>query len=252
MLDLGPLFDTLWTTDLLWLYGFAVLTGLVRGFSGFGAAMVFIPLASILVPPQTAVITLWLIDVLVTSPLTIKGMRHGHWPEILPLFLGAMAGVPLGVWLLATTPETPMRWTISIIVLLAVLVLASGYRRKNRMPLPGVLAVGASAGVGSGMASLGGPPVIVFWVSGAASAAQTRMNIFGFFGMTALMSGAGHYLFGLFTPERLMLAALLIPAYALGIFSGNRMFGLASESMFRRFALTICAAGAILVMPVWR
>ncbi len=244
--------EGLLTTDTLLIAFAATLTGLVRGFAGFGAAMVFVPLASILVPPQTAVITLWLIDSIVTLPLTIRGFRQGNWRDIGPLFVGAIAGVPVGVWLLATTPETPMRWIISIIVLLAVVVLASGYQRKKVMPLPGVVGVGTTAGIGSGLAGLGGPPVIVFWVSGAATAAQTRMNIFGFFGLTGVMSGTGHFLFGLFTPERLVLAALLIPAYALGIYAGARMFGLASESAFRRFALTICALGAVLVMPVWR
>jgi hypothetical protein len=78
-----------------------------------------------------------------------------------------------------------------------------------------------------------------------------RMNIFAFFGLTGVMSGAMHLWFGLFTAERLLLALALGPAYALGIWCGSRAFGLASERAFRTFALSLCTAAAIMMMPVW-
>ncbi|WP_417519020.1 sulfite exporter TauE/SafE family protein [Minwuia sp.] len=251
MNELAVQADALLTQQTLILAIIALATGLVRGFAGFGAAMVFVPLASIFVAPQTAVITLWLMDFVIVLPLTVTGFRNCNWSEIRPLFAGAVIGVPLGVWTLATTPEEPLKWIISILVLGAVVGLASGYRRRKPMPVPGIVAVGTAAGMGSGIAGLSGPPVIVFWAGSETTPAQMRMNIFAFFGLTGMMAGAMHLWFGLFTPERLLLAALLAPAYALAIWSGSKAFGFASERAFRIFALSLCTAAAIMVMPVW-
>jgi uncharacterized membrane protein YfcA len=238
--------------QFLGLCGFAAMAGLSRGFAGFGAALIFVPLASILIPPQSAVPILWLIDFTMVLPLTITGFRNCNWPEIRPMFVGAIFGVPLGTWLLATLPADPMKWIVAILVLIAVAGLASGYRRKKPMPLPGMIAVGGAAGIGSGAAALGGPPAIVFWASSmTTSAAQMRMNIFAFFGLTGITAGIMHFSFGLFTTERVVTAILLGPVYGLAIFTGSRMFGLVSEKGFRIFALCLCAAAAIMVMPIW-
>src|SRR5919106_6814645 len=77
----------------------ATVAGVVRGFSGFGSAMIFIPIASALTNPPTAVVLL-LFDTLLTVPLVVRAVRRCSWREVLPLGLGAVVTVPLGVWLL--------------------------------------------------------------------------------------------------------------------------------------------------------
>ena len=251
MSDLAALAAGYLTTDTLLLALAAFAAGLVRGFSGFGAAMIFVPLASVIVDPRTAVIALWVMDNLVTLPLVVQGMRNCTWSEIRPLFLGAIFGAPAGVWLLANAPEAPMRWAIAVLVLIAVAALASGYRRKKPLHGGGVVAVGAASGIGSGLAGLSGPPVIVFWVGGTTAPAQVRMNTFAFFGLTGAVAGVAHLVAGLFTPERIVLALMIAPAFAIAIYTGSALFGFASETLFRRFALSLCALAAIFVMPIW-
>lgn len=252
MADLLAQYTGLTPELFLGLACFTAFAGLSRGFAGFGAALIFVPLASILIPPQMAVPVLWLIDFTLVMPLTIKGLRAANWGEIRPMIAGVIVGVPLGTWMLATLPQDPMRWVVSILVLIAVAGLASGYRRTRPMSRPGMIAVGGAAGVGSGAAALGGPPVIVFWASSSTtSAAQMRMNIFAFFGLTGTLAGVMHFSFGLFTSEVIVTSLLLGPIYALALFLGSRMFGLISEKGFRTFALCLCAAAAIMVMPVW-
>lgn len=252
MNDLAALAAGYLTTDTLFLALAALAAGFVRGFSGFGAAMVFVPLASAFVDPRTAVIMLWVMDNLVTLPLVVQGMKRCTWSEIRPLFLGAMLGAPAGVWLLANAPEDPLRWAIAIMVLTAVLVLASGYRRRKPMHRAGVAAVGAASGVGSGLAGLSGPPVIVFWVGSETAPAQLRMNTFAFFGLTGALAGVSHLVAQLFTVERVVLALMVAPAFAVAIYSGSALFGFASEKLFRAFSLILCAVAAVFVMPVWR
>ena len=82
----------------LWLAAAGALAGLVRGFSGFGAAMIFVPVASALYSPPLAVATMFLVDTLISLPLAIGAVRQAQWRPVLLIFAGAAATVPLGAW----------------------------------------------------------------------------------------------------------------------------------------------------------
>jgi hypothetical protein len=58
----------------------ALLGGLVRGFTGFGFAMVFVPLASVVVGPVGAVGLVWAIDAPFALPLAarVPAKRNGR------------------------------------------------------------------------------------------------------------------------------------------------------------------------------
>src|SRR5882672_12486218 len=45
-----------------WVAAAAALAGLVRGFSGFGSAMIFVPVASAIYEPRIAVVLLFIFD----------------------------------------------------------------------------------------------------------------------------------------------------------------------------------------------
>src|SRR5690349_10026732 len=83
-----------------WLALAALLAGLVRGFSGFGAAMMFMPIASAAYDPVAAIAVLWIIDVLVSLPYLAPQLRRCVWREVIPLVLGAAVALPLGVLIL--------------------------------------------------------------------------------------------------------------------------------------------------------
>ena len=59
---------------LVWLLGGALVSGLARGFSGFGAAMIFVPIAAIAVGPQRAAPLMLLVDM-----LGIVAITPGAW-----------------------------------------------------------------------------------------------------------------------------------------------------------------------------
>src|SRR3546814_17156243 len=110
----------------LWLAAAAALAGLVRGFSGFGAAMVFVPLAGVVVRPEVAVPLLFVADNLATLHITLPSFRRCCWSEILPLAAGAYLTIPLGVMLLLSVDPEPMRCATPLAILRAVAVLPRG------------------------------------------------------------------------------------------------------------------------------
>ena len=69
---LTSLFPGVTADGIAILVGATLLGGLVRGFTGFGFAMVFMPLASIVIGPVAAVGLIWVIDLPFALPLAAR------------------------------------------------------------------------------------------------------------------------------------------------------------------------------------
>ncbi len=234
-----------------WALAIAALAGLVRGFSGFGAALVFVPLAGALYDPRVAILILWVIDALGTAPYLPYHFRRAYWPEVWPLTIGSTIALPLGVWVLVHVDPVPLRWAVCGMVLVSTLALASGWRYHRTPARAMSLAVGGFAGFTNGAIGIGGPPLVLFWLGGQTDAARARSNIFTYFALTSAIT-LGLYLWrGIFTLPILAVSLALLPAYAFSLIVGNRLFRRASEALFRRIAFWICGAAAAMGLPVW-
>src|SRR5215471_916997 len=110
----------------------SVFAGMVRGFSGFGAAMVMTPAFTALYGPAIGISLCLLLEVAVAFPLLPRALKYVDWGRIGVLLVGAVVGAPLGNLMLTQIAPEPMRWAISGIVLSAVVLLASGWRFRGR------------------------------------------------------------------------------------------------------------------------
>ncbi|MBB4303002.1 hypothetical protein GGD81_002040 [Rhodobium orientis] len=235
---------------MLALVGIAFVTALVRGFSGFGAGMLFMPLAGALFDPKLAIVMIWMIDSVPAFPILFPALKKCVWREIVPMAIAAFVGVPIGMYLLKTADPVPVRWTISLLTLVLAAILWSGWRYRVRPNMPTTLGVGFSSGFLGGFAAIPGPPVLMFWMSGPASAAVARANIIAYFGILMVLSGANLFAQGFITMESLQRSLILAPVYLAGVLIGNRMFGFASEATFRRIAYALIIVFALLGLPV--
>lgn len=228
----------------------AFVAGLVRGFAGFGAAMIFMPVASSIVAPHTAAAAFLTLDAVLTLPMVAGAARHCQWHTVLPAAIAGMAVVPVGAWGLAHGDPLTLRWIISLVVLALLGLLLSGWRYTGKPSVPASLGIGACAGFLSGTTQVSGPPVVAFWISGPSPAQVIRANLIMFFfldGIAAFVAFASH---GFFNADTLQLIVAAAPAFALAIFLGARGFGRTSDTFYRRVAFAMIAIAAITGMPV--
>lgn len=229
----------------------AALAGVVRGFTGFGAALVFIPIASSIVPPWQAVVLLFLIDGVTSLPLLPDALRRCTWREVVPLVLGAAVTVPLGTHFLLSVDPTALRWALSALALVSVGVLASGWR-YHRAPGPVLsAAVGTTSGFLGGLCTFWGPPIVIFWLGGQSASATVRANVIVFLTAMSVVAGVVFAAHGLFKPGLVLHAVLQMPAYGLALWIGARLFRYASEDVFRRIAYLVIVGAAISSAPVF-
>ena len=153
------LYQSLFFPGLVWLLGAAFVGGLVRGFTGFGTAMVFIPVASLFLTPVSAIAALVVMDIFGPAPLLRRAWRAVDRAELGRLVLGGLIGIPLGTLALPALDPVAFRWGVSATSLTLLAVLASGWRYEGRPTARLMLAIGFAAGFLGGLAGLPGPIV---------------------------------------------------------------------------------------------
>jgi uncharacterized membrane protein YfcA len=239
------------TSSLVLVVITAFVAGLARGFSGFGSALIFMPIASKVMGAQVAAPLLLLIDFLTTLTLIPNAYRRADRRDVGIISLGALIGVPLGTWMLALGDPLTIRWIIVTLIALMLALLACGWRFPGRPTPATTVAVGGVAGFFGGLAQLGGPPVVMYWLRDAAVAAVTRANIILYFFIADVLIIFSYWIGGLWATTILGLAVLTGPVFALGLWIGSKLFGKASDATFRRICYALVVVSALISLPLF-
>lgn len=230
----------------------AFVAGLARGFSGFGAALIFVPLAASLIGPQKAAPLLLITDAFVTAPMVYASWSMARKSEVGLMAMGGLVGIPLGTYVLTVGDPLMLRWFIVALVAAMLGLLVSGWRYSGRPHDSLTVGVGTLSGVFSGVAQIGGPPVVAYWLGGNHEPREMRASTILYFAFGSAVSIATYLIGQLLSLDILALAVLLVPAFGIGLWIGSHVFHLASAATFRRICLALIALSLVLSLPVWR
>jgi uncharacterized protein len=231
--------------------GITVLCGVVRGFSGFGSALIYIPLMSAVYEPRVAAASFLLIDFFCTIPFAARLYPTSNKREIWPLTCAAALTIPFGAMLLRLVDPVPLRWAIAMVILALVAVLVSGWRLRGAASLPLTIGIGLVSGISGGATQLVGPFAIVYWLGSASGAAVVRANLMVFFALTGAILCVTYFFQDLFPPAIVALAALIALPYVVSLVAGAYLFKGSSELLYRRVAYAIIAAAALASLPLF-
>jgi uncharacterized membrane protein YfcA len=227
----------------------ALISGTARGFSGFGAALIFMPLASSLAAPRLVAALLLVIDFVAAAPLVPNAWKQADRWATTVMVSGALVGVPLGTYLLSRLEPVTTRWIISAFVFALLILLLSGWRYRGKDHPWISIGVGGMSGFCSGLAQTGGPPIVGYWLGRPIASTIARANILLFFGASDLFSAVSYGLSGLITADAIRFSLLVGPVYALGVWCGAQLFGRASERLFRGICYALIAIAVIIGLP---
>lgn len=236
--------------SLLLLSAVIAMAGVARGLSGFGTGMIVVPVAAALYDPVTAVVVVVIIDSLPTLPVAIPVLKIVRWKEVLPVTAGLALFVPVGVFILKNGDPTMLRWLISAVILACAGALWRGWRYRGPRGIPVSFGVGATAGVLSGVASIPGPPAIIYWMASTLPVAIVRANLLALFLLGEFMSIGNLWAAGLFERERVVMGLVTAPIYLAGLLLGSKLYGLASDAAYRRFTFLLIVIAALTTLPL--
>ena len=241
------------TLDFILAAAVILLAYLVRGVSGFGSALVAVPLLAHFLPLKFVVPWVVVMDTLAALLLVRSGQRSGQvrWAEIRWLLPAALLGIVAGILLLVNLEPEPL------LVALGLFVAAFGVR--NLLGLHGERLVSRwwalPAGIlGGGIGALfatGGPPMVIYLTHRLHDKSELRATLSGLFLIEGSLRVLGLMLAGLLLQPQMggyLLAG--VPLMLAGLALGNRIhLRLGRRQMAVAVALLLIGSGLSLL---WR
>lgn len=222
----------------------------IRGLTGFGMAIILVPLLGMVMRPDEAVVLAIFVQLLI-GPVGLKTILAESHKASAPLIaLFAVGATPVGVWALAHTPPDVARTVIALIAIGAFLMIFVNRKAVAPPRLPATIATGLAAGVLTGFAAMPGPPVVPYYLRDAFAPRTARASMMFVFFATAIAGTVSSVVIGLGTIRLAWLSVLLLPPMLLGNWLGGLAFGKVSEAHWRTLvALLLGVAG---VSALWR
>ena len=224
----------------------AAVAGFIRGFSGFGGPLILLPIFGLYMKPAEAAWVMMWVDILVNLRLVPETRRDARIDILVPLTAGTVLAMPAGLWLLTTIDPVLMRRILCVAILVAALILMTGWRYRGDAGRAAWLGIGGICGVVMGATSLGVTGVL-FLNGGKLPVAAARgtfivwvfLTTLAFLAMLAVLkSSAG-------AAQTLTPILVFAPLYLAGAALGSRQQRKADEALVRRLVLMLVVVIAL-------
>lgn len=219
--------------------------------TGFGAALVTIPLATHLVPLKFALALFVLVDLAAALSVGLekpKNALRAEWTRLVPMIA---VGTVLGVTLLVNLPRAAGMLLLGVFVV-SFAILSLVRRAEARVISPRwAWVAGFAGGITSTVFGAGGPPYAIYLSRRGLTKEQFRATL----GLATLTSISlrliAFIVTGLLLEVTVWLTAMaVVPACLLGIWVARRIFlRISRDALLRAVALLLLASGSSLI---WR
>jgi uncharacterized protein len=223
---------------------------LIFGLTGFGSALVTIPLATQLVPLPFALALFALVDLSCALSVGLENPKNAVRSEWLRLVPMIAAGTALGATLLVRLPRTAGMALLGAFVVSYALYSLTRHSPPRTIRAAWGWLAGLCGGVTSTLFGAGGPPYAIYLSHRGLTKEQFRATM-GFATMTSIsLRVVAFFLTGLLLNPQVWKSELLaIPSALAGVFVARRMFlKISRELLLRLVALLLLVSGGSLLV----
>jgi len=222
--------------------------GLLRGFVGFGAALIIVPILGYVFTPQMAVPIHAIMEIPGILQLMPAAIRDSDKRTITPMFGALIVAGPLGALVLASFDPATMRIVVAIVVLAMVALLASNWRYSGKVGPVVTATAGGLGGFIQGAAGVGGPPIVAILLSRGDEVKITRGNVLAMMASIIIVTLLSLSAYGLVTTHVVLAGILASPFYLGATWAGSRYFTRSGGRFYRAASLTVLAVTALFVL----
>src|SRR3954471_1000743 len=228
----------------------AFIGALIFGVTGFGSALVTIPLATHLVPLKFALALFAVVDLCCAFSVGLENPKNAvksEWTRLVPMIL---VGTALGVTLLVNLPRAA--GMILLGAFIASYALYSLFRHSTMRVIHSGWAwlAGLCGGITSTLFGAGGPPYAIYLSQRGLTKEQFRATM-GFATMTSIsLRVTAFFITGMLLDREVWMAAIAaVPGALIGLFVARRIFTRVSREMvLRAVAAILLISGASLII----
>jgi uncharacterized protein len=228
----------------------AFLAGLIQGLSGFGSALIAVPLLTLMLPVETVVPLMALMGAAI-SAFNLWHLRHAiRFSPLIPLLGGYVLGTPLGLYFLNRAPEGAILSTLGTFLVTYALLSLLGRQPTAVWLREWRVGIGTVSGALGAAFSTNGPPVILHVAAHREwSADRQKAMLILFFLTASTITVLAHGYSGLVTGKVLSWFFWSTPMLLAGTLTGAWMYGRLGEHNYRRLTFgLILATGVMLIL----
>ncbi len=215
----------------------ALLAMTVRGLTGFGSALIMMPLLLMILAPRLALVSDAIVEVVIGVSLLYQVRRFtrlDYLKLMLPLsLLGVVAGSAALLQFEGDLVKRSLGVVVMLFALRQILALRGPAASRTRWPRAWGYAAGLTSGVLGALFGTSGPPVVIFLENQIDSGAMLRGTLIAFFAALDTLRLGSYGLGGLLTPEALLTGAVMLPTAFVGTWIGTHAHLRVNERVFR-------------------
>jgi uncharacterized membrane protein YfcA len=220
--------------------GIAFLAAGTQSVTGFGFALVMVPLLSLFWDVKLAVVTSTLVGSVSLVPLVVEVRRWLDLSKAFPLAMGGLVGVPLGLAIFTRIDADLLKVCVASLVIVASLLLY--FARQFSVggpPLVGSVIAGTLSGMLRASTSMGGPPLVLYMLGREREVEAFRSTVLAVFLFNSVLTVTGLVIAHQIGGDVLTATGLALPAVAVGLMAGAWLRSRVRQGLFRTVVLAV-------------
>jgi uncharacterized membrane protein YfcA len=220
--------------------GIAFLAAGTQSLTGFGFALVMVPLLSLFWDVKLAVMTSTLVGSVSLVPLVVEVRRWLDLSKAFPLAMGGLVGVPLGLAIFTRIDADLLKVCVASLVIVASVLLYFAPRfRVGGPPLVGSVIAGTLSGILRASTSMGGPPLVLYVLGRETEVEAFRSTILAVFLFNSVLTVIGLIIAHQIGGDVLTATGVALPAVAAGLMAGAWLRSRVRQGLFRTVVLAV-------------
>lgn len=205
--------------------------------SGFGFALIAVPILAVMVGAQPAVVGTTIVGPLLTATIVVRDRGYVRRRSAVVVTVAAIVGMPVGILVLSRASDRALTAIIGIVVVIAGAALWRGLRVPTgplTEPIAGLVSGALATSTGTS-----GPPLVIVFHSEQMPPRVFRGTLSSTFLVQSLVATLAFWASGHLTADALHVAAWSLPGLAIGWVAGERLFDGIPEERFRHLVLAL-------------
>jgi uncharacterized membrane protein YfcA len=197
------------------------VAALAQSLSGFGFALMVMPLLTIAMGLRTAAPLVALVGLTLYTVNIVRYRRAINFGEVLRLGAASAAGIPIGIWALANVDEAVIKPLLGVTLIAYAIYALMSPATSRRCSHRWVYPAGFLAGCLGGAYNTPGPPVVVYGSLRGWPKEKFRAVLQVLFFLNAVLIVASHCVAHHLTATVLRSYACAVPALLSGVLAGS-------------------------------
>ena len=216
-----------------------ILAAAVSGLTGFGLAIVGVPLLLVFFEPAEVVVLIAFTSVFTNAVIIQDSWREVETRSIFSLIPWAILGLVFGTEVLLSVNPDYIRLGVGVIVVLSAILLLRDVTVRGIEGRWGTVLAGATSGALSTSTGIAGPPIVLLFAARGLPKASFRASNAAYFLLLSVAIVVVLFARSIVEVSQLWTAAALVPAAFIGKTLGTTLVKRLSNEAFRKITLMV-------------